>query len=375
MAQTEAVIDLAAIRSNTAHLRANTSAEVMAVVKANGYGHGAVQAATAALAGGASWLGVCTIDEALQLRRAGITAPILAWLYSPGQPWEQALAARIDLSVSSVELLTQVLVAARQTGNAARVHLKADTGLSRGGASVRQWPDLVTAAAKAQAEGAIEVIGIWSHFACSDELGHPSIAAQLQVFDQALALAGQQDVQPQLRHIACSGATLTLPAAHYDLIRPGIALYGYSPIPHTYRSYGLRPAMTLQAEVMLVKDAPVGAGVSYGHHYTTARATTLAVIPLGYADGVPRHASNCGPVQLGGRRMSIAGTVCMDQFVVDLGESATTVAAGDRAVLFGPGDDGEPSADDWAELVGTISYELLVRVGARVQRVYRGGGV
>ncbi len=133
--------------------------------------------------------------------------------------------------------------------------------------------------------------------------------------------------------------------------------------------------MTLQAEVMLVKDAPVGAGVSYGHHYTTARATTLAVIPLGYADGVPRHASNCGPVQLGGRRMSIAGTVCMDQFVVDLGESATTVAAGDRAVLFGPGDDGEPSADDWAELVGTISYELLVRVGARVQRVYRGGGV
>jgi len=279
--------------------------------------------------------------------------------------------------VSTAELLAEVVAAARVTGITARLHLKADTGLSRSGASATQWPDLVTAAVKATAEGAAEVVGIWSHFACADEVGHPSIAAQLRVFDQASALATGQGVRPVLRHIANSAASLTLPQAHYDLIRPGISLYGYSPMPHTHAQYGLRPAMTLRAQVMQVKDAPAGVGVSYGHSYTTTSGTTLALVPLGYADGVPRAASNVGPLQLGGVRRRIAGRVSMDQFVVDLGQqpgnaaaASSAVRAGDYAVLFGPGDDGEPTADDWAELLGTISYEMLVRVGPRVRRVY-----
>ncbi len=371
MSVSEAVVDLAAISSNTARFADSTQAQVMAVVKADGYGHGAVPSARAAFAGGADWLGVCTIEEASQLRRAGITAPILAWLNGPGEAWGTALHAEVDLSVSGAALLEEVVAAARETGVSARLHLKVDTGLSRSGASATGWPDLVTAAAKAAAEGAADIVGIWSHFACADEPGHPSIIAQLHAFDSALALAAGQGVRPRLRHIANSAASLTLPQAHYDLIRPGISLYGYSPIPHTHARYGLRPAMTLRAQVMLIKDALVGAGVSYGHHYTTTADTTLALVPLGYADGVPRHASNRGPVQLGGRRMRIAGNVCMDQFVVDLGQlSGHDVGIGDYAVLFGPGDDGEPTPDDWAELLGTISYEMLVRVGARVKRVY-----
>ncbi len=382
MSVSEAVIDLAAISSNTARFVDTTNAGVMAVVKADGYGHGAVPTAQATLAGGATWLGVCTIAEALQLRRGGITAPILSWLHSPGEPWESALCADVDLSVSTAELLAEVVAAARATGITARLHLKADTGLSRGGASVTQWPDLVVAAAKAAAEATAEIVGIWSHFACADSPGHSSIAAQLRAFDEALALAADQGVRPALRHIANSAAALTLPHAHYDLIRPGISLYGYSPMPHTHARYGLRPAMTLRAQVMLVKDVPAGTGVSYGHEYLTPAGTTLALVPLGYADGVPRAAGNCGPLQLGGVRRRIAGRVSMDQFVVDLGRrpgymtagtGSDAVRVGDYAVLFGPGDDGEPTADDWAELLGTISYEMLSRVGARVRRVYLPG--
>jgi alanine racemase len=368
--QAEARIDLDAIRANTARLAAGTSAELMAVVKADGYGHGMVPAARAALSAGATWLGACTIPEALALRTAGITAPVLAWLIAPGQPLGPAVEADIDLSASTVTALDDLAAAARAAGRPARVHLKIDTGLGRNGSTASDWPDLLAAAAEHAADGTVEIVGVWSHFAYADEPGHPTIARQIGVFRAALDVAEAAGVRPQLRHLANSAATLTLPDAHFDLVRPGIALYGLSPMAGTTRQYGLRPAMTLRGSVVVAKRVPAGQGVSYGHQYTTATETTLAVVPLGYGDGIPRAATNVGPLQLAGRRRRIAGRVCMDQVVVDVGDDP--VQAGDDAVLFGPGDDGEPTADDWAEVLDTINYEIVTRVGARVPRTYEG---
>ena len=369
MWQAEVRIDLDAIRDNVALLRAGTTAEVMAVVKADGYGHGMIPCARAALAGGATWLGVATLDEGLALRRAGIEAPILSWLHSPGQPLHEGVAAGIDLSAGSLELLSELIAAARSAGQIARVHLKLDTGLARGGATPAEWPALLEAAAKAQAEGDIDVVGVWSHFVYADAPGHETIDHQLAVFADGLAVAERFGISPRYRHIANSAATLTRPDAHYDLVRPGIAVYGLSPVAG--QTFGLRPAMTAHARVALTKRVPAGQGVSYGHTYFTEKETTLALVPLGYADGVPRHASNAGPVQLGGKRRTIAGRVCMDQIVVDVDDDP--VASGDIATLFGSGDDGGPTADDWATVVGTINYEIVTRFGStRVPRVYDG---
>jgi alanine racemase len=366
--QSEAIVDLDAVRANTARLAAGTSAQVMAVVKADGYGHGMVPSARAALAGGATWLGACTVPEALALRAAGITAPVFAWLIAPGQPLAGAVGADIDLSASTVPGLGEVVAAARETGRTARVHLKVDTGLGRNGATVADWPDLLAAAAKHAAEGTVDVVGVWSHLARADEVGHPANVRQVAVFTEALETAEAAGVRPVVRHLANSPATLTMPSAHFDLVRPGIALYGLSPVAGD--TFGLRPAMTLRASLVNVKRVPAGQGVSYGHTYTTERETTLALVPLGYADGIPRTASGRGPLLVGGRRRVIAGRVCMDQVVVDVGDDA--VRAGDDAVLFGPGDDGEPTADDWAEVLDTINYEIVTRIGARVPRTYRG---
>ncbi|HEY2947574.1 MAG TPA: alanine racemase [Micromonosporaceae bacterium] len=369
MWQAEVRVDLDAIRENVARLRAGTSAEVMAVVKADGYGHGMVPAARAALDAGATWLGAGTLDEALELRRAGVAAPMLAWLLAPGLPLHLGVSADVDLSVASVRQLDELVTAAGVAGRAARVHLKIDTGLSRGGATVADWPALVEAAAKAEADGAIEVVALWSHFACADEPGHPSIDRQLAAYGEALELAARFGITPRYRHMANSAALLTRPDAHFDLVRPGIAVYGLSPIAG--QTFGLRPAMTARARVIAAKRVPPDEGVSYGHTYTTRRETTLAVVPLGYGDGVPRAASNVGPIALGGRVRTIAGRVCMDQVVLDCGDDP--VAAGDVATLFGPGTHGEPTADDWAAATGTINYEIVTRFGsARVPRVYDG---
>jgi alanine racemase len=366
--QAEAVVDLGAVRANTRQLRAGTTAEVMAVVKADGYGHGMVPTAKAALEAGATWLGACTVPEALALRAAGITAPVFAWLIAPGQGLVDPVAAGIDLSASAVTGLDEIAAAAREAGTPARVHLKADTGLGRNGASPSDWPDLVAAAAKYAAEGCVEPVGVWSHFACADEPGNPANSRQLEAFREALEVAETAGVRPAIRHIANSAATLTIPDAHFDLVRPGIATYGLSPIAG--QTFGLRPAMTLRASLVLAKRVPAGQGVSYGHTYRTAKETTLALVPLGYADGIPRAASDRGPVLVGGHRHTIAGRVCMDQVVVDVGDDP--VAAGDDAVLFGPGDSGEPTADDWAAVLDTINYEVVTRIGARVPRSYRG---
>ena len=274
-----------------------------------------------------------------------------------------------NLAAGSHELLGELVTAAKLAGRRARVHVKLDTGLGRAGCPRAEWAGLLEAAARAQADGAIEVAGVWSHFARSDDVGHESIDAQLDAFRDGLALAERLGLRPRWRHIANSAAILTRPDAHFDLVRAGIAMYGLSPVPGT--AFGLRPAMTVRARVVIAKRAPAGQGVSYGHTYTTSGPTTLAVVPLGYADGVPRAASNVAPVRLAGRNRTIAGRVCMDQFVVDCGDDE--VHAGDVAVLFGPGDAGEPTADDWAAATGTINYEIVTRMStARVPRTYAG---
>ena len=372
--RTQARVELGAIRDNVAALRERTAggAGVMAVVKADGYGHGLVPSARAAVEGGATWLGVAFLEEALALRAAGLRTPILAWLTAPGEDRAGAVAADVDLGVYDLAQLHETVQAARVTGRTARVQLKVDTGLSRGGATVADWPDLCTAAAKAEASGELRVTGLWSHFAFADGgADHPVNAAQVTVFEQALEVADRAGLHPEVRHLANSAATLTAPATHYDLVRPGIAVYGLSPVPQLGGSahYGLRPAMTLASTVALTKRVPAGSGVSYLHRHVTERETTLALVPLGYADGVPRAATSLGQVQLAGARRTIAGTVCMDQFVLDVGDDE--VRAGDEVLLFGPGDGGEPTAQDWADLLGTISYEVVTRIGARVPRVHR----
>ncbi len=368
MLRSEARVDLNAIRDNVATLRAGTSAELMAVVKADGYGHGLVPSARAALAGGAAWLGVAFLEEALALRHAGIDAPLLSWLAVPGERLVEGVLRDVDLSVNATWGLADVVEAARQAGRPARLHLKVDTGLSRAGATAGDWPDLVAAAAKAAAADDVEIIGIWSHFTYADAPDHPTNARQLAAYRQALEVAARLGVTPPIRHLANSAATLTFPDAHFDLVRPGIAVYGLSPVPRR-SSYGLVPAMTLRSHVALTKRVPAGTGVSYGHAYSTRRETGLALVPLGYADGVPRNATNIGPLLLAGRCRTISGRVCMDQFVVDVGDDP--VAAGDEVLLFGPGTAGEPTAQDWADALDTISYEIVTRVGVRVPRTYR----
>ena len=351
------MVDLDAVRESVALLRrAAGGAEVLAAVKADGYGHGARQVARAALEAGATWLGVVLVEEAVALRQAGIRAPILVMMEPPPGAGVVAAEHDVDLGVGSPASLEDAVAAG------ARVHLKVDTGLSRGGSV--DWPDFVAAARKLDAD----VVGVWSHLACAEVRGAPSNAAQLARFAEALEVAESAGLRPSLRHLANSAATLTIPDARYDLVRPGIAVYGLSPVAG--ETFGLRPAMTLRARVAMTKRVPGGTGVSYGHRYTTSAETTLALVPVGYGDGVPRAATNTAEVWLGGARRRISGTVCMDQFVVDVGDAE--VEAGDVVVLFGEGAHGEPTAQDWADALGTISYEVVTRIGARVPRTYVG---
>jgi alanine racemase len=366
-----ALVDLGAISSNVAALREHVrGSQVMAVVKADGYGHGIVPSAEAALTGGADWLGVVHVSEALRLRQAGITARVLCLMAIGAEPHSEAITANVDLAAGTVGLVGQIAEASRRAGRVARVHLKADTGLSRGGATASEWPAVVDAALAAQAAGHVQVVGLWSHFASADEPGNPSVAAQLARFAEAVEQAEKAGVTPEVRHIANTAAALTVPEARLDLVRLGGAIYGLSTLPGGAPGW-LRPAMTLGARLTQVKRVPGGTGVSYGHRYVTPAETTLGLVPLGYADGVPRSASGQGLVFAYGRRWALAGTVCMDQFVIDFGDAR--VAAGDEVVLFGPGDGGEATAQEWGEELGTISYEIVTGIGARVPRTYVGG--
>ncbi|MCG5217181.1 alanine racemase [Streptosporangium sp. KLBMP 9127] len=368
---TEARVDLAAIRHNVGLLREHAGgAEMMAAVKADAYGHGLVPCAREVIAAGVDRLGTAFVAEALELRQAGVTAPILSWIITPGERLDDALIADVELSTGTAWLLDDIVAAARRTGRTAMIHLKADTGITRGGATAAEWGGLVDRAMAAAAEGAVRIVGLWSHLACADMPGHPSIEVQIARFDEALAVAEKAGAGGShvIRHLANSAATMTLPQTRYDMVRPGIAVYGLSPIPEL-GDFGLRPAMTLVARIAVAKRVPVGTGVSYGHHYVTDRETTLGLVPLGYADGIPRQASGRVEVLAAGRRRGIAGRICMDQFMIDVGDD--TLAEGDEVLLFGSGAYGEPTTQEWADSLGTITHEIVTRIGARVPRVYR----
>ncbi|GAA4868641.1 alanine racemase [Pseudonocardia benzenivorans] len=374
----ELVVDLAAVRHNVGLLSrgaAASGAATMAVVKSDGYGHGAADVARAALQAGASWLGVCTLDEALALRADGIEAPVLSWLHLPHEDFAPAVAAGVDLSVSSHGHLDAVLAGARAVDRPARLHLKIDTGLSRNGCPEDDWPDLVDAAAKAAAAGRCEVVAVWSHLAVADVARHPVTEAQAARFDAAWRVARDRGLTP-IRHLANSAATMTRPDLHYDLVRPGIAVYGLDPLGRPVAESPLRPAMTVRGRVVLVKQVRAGEGVSYGHEFTTPRDTVLALVPIGYGDGVPRRMNFGGRMRvwLAGRSRPVVGRVCMDQVVVDCGpDGGAEVREGDVAVLFGPGDDGAPTAQEWADELGTIHYEVVTGVqGRRMTRTVVG---
>ena len=369
-----ATVDLDAIRGNVEVLREHAgSAEVMAVVKADGYGHGLVPSARAAVAGGATWLGVAHLSEAMALRANGVQAPVLSWLHVPGADFASAIAADVDVSVSALWSLAEVADAARTLGRTARIHLKVDTGLGRNGAFGDDWPVLLRAARRLEAEEVVRIVGVWSHLVYADEPSHATVRSQQQQFGQAVRDAERAGCDLEVRHLANSAATLTNPGAAFDLVRPGLAVYGLSPVPllGDPSSFGLTPAMTLSADLAATKRIPAGQGLSYGHQYVTSQDTTVGLVPLGYADGIPRNATNVGPVSLGGVRHTVSGRVCMDQFIVDLGPQSQA-RAGDLVTLFGPGGSGEPTAQDWAEATATISYEIVTRIGARVPRIHIG---
>lgn len=360
----EATIDTAAITENTRALRTLTGTDVLAVVKADAYGHGAVRTARAALAGGAAMLGVTDLTEAYALRDAGITAGILSWLHAPGTSFERAVAEEVTLGVSTLDQLRAVIAAGR-LGRPAEVHLKLETGLSRNGLAPEDWSTAFALAADAAQQGVLEVDGVFSHLSNTSDADD---RAALAVFLDAVALAHAAGVHPRRRHIAATCAALALPDARLDLVRIGIGLHGLSPDPDRFPAteLGLRPAMTLRGVVANVRRVPAETGLSYGYTYRTPRETSLALIPLGYADGVPRQASNRAPVMIGGREYPIAGRVAMDQFIVDVGDDP--VAVGDEAVLFGDPEHGHPAVERWADAADTINYEIVTRIGARVPR-------
>lgn len=356
----EARIDLGAIAHNIRAVRREIgAAQLMTVVKSRAYGHGAVPVARAAVAAGADWLGVVDITEAFELRQAGITAPILAWLHHPEQDFDPAIAAGIDLGVNYLGQLDRV---ARSAG-VARVHLKVDTGLGRNGATLADWPAFFAAAAEHERAGRLAVRGLWSHLA---NAGMHNDLAQVAVFERAIAAAREAGLDPELTHLAGTAGALRVPSARFDLVRVGLGSYGLSPFDDaTSADLGLRPALELGAVVVSVKRVPAGSGVSYGYDYRTAKETTLALVPLGYGDGIPRHASGRGPVSINGRTYRVVGRIAMDQFVVDVGDDA--VAIGDRAILFGDPATGVPSADEWARAADTINYEIVTRLGGRIE--------
>lgn len=366
---TWAEIDLDAIAANVATLRSRSrGAGLMAVVKADGYGHGMIPAAQAALAGGADWLAVALVEEGEALRAAGITTPVLVMT----EPPSTAIAAMIDAdltpTVYSGAFADALADYARDIGRPVPVHCKLDTGMRRVGVPDGEWEDALT---RLRDEPALHLSGLWSHFAVADEPDHPFIAEQRERFARGVALAGDLGVTPDVVHLANSAATLHLPDAHYDLVRPGLSVYGLEPAPGLAAGVGLRPAMRWCSRLGLVKRLAAGEAVSYGLRWHASGDTTVATVPAGYADGVTRALSNTGEVVSGGRRVPIVGTVCMDQFMVDLGDA--DAEAGDEVVLLGDQGQAAVTADDWAAWLATINYEVVCGVGRRVPRVYVGG--
>ena len=359
----EAVIDLSAIRANVALLKGKAGVDLLAVVKADSYCHGLIPVAKAALEGGATWLGVALLEEAITLRAAGITAPILAWLVPPGSDFKSAVDNDIDIAVSSIKALEEVGAVAGS--KRPRIHLEVDTGMSRGG-FLSEWNEIDAHHVKG-----VEIIGIFSHFARADEPGEPQNLEQLIRFKKMVATLESFGFTNIIRHLSNSAATLVDSASAFDMVRTGIAMYGLSPDVKTLgtsEKLSLKPAMTLRAKLHLVKDVPAGSPVGYGATEITKADTKIGLVAMGYADGIPRIAKNVG-VTFNGKRAPIIGRVSMDQFVVDLG-AGSTAKSGDWVSVFGPGTGEEYTADDWGSASGSINYEIVTRIGPRVPRIY-----
>jgi alanine racemase len=375
----EVLIDLGAIRENIKYLMAKSGKPALAVVKADGYGHGLLPVAKSALSAGASWLGVALLEEAKALRQGGINAPIIAWLTPVTDDFASAISEDIDIAIPSLAHLEAITSAARSLGKCARIHLEVDTGMSRGGA-LNEWSELVSSAKAYQDSGLIKVIGIWSHFARADEAGHEFNNKQLENFKSAVAEAKSVGITPEVIHLSNSAAAINDADSHFDLLRLGIAIYGLSPdFSHMGSSekLNLKPAMSIRARIHLVKDIPAGSQVGYGGSAITKVDTKLGVIAMGYSDGIPRNANSEAGVLVGNKRAPIIGRVSMDQFVVDLGRDSSA-KAGDWAYIIGsnPSDSytsaSSYTADSWASASATINYEIVTRIAARVKRIYQG---
>ena len=357
-------VNLNAISNNIKLVKSKTQAQILAVVKADAYGHGLIPVAKCAVDAGATWLGVALLEEAISLREAGIKVPIISWLTPPSSDFKQAIELDIDLAIPSLKHLEVIVAAGKALGKKPRVHLEVDTGMTRGGL-LGEWPEFLIAAKGAD----IEVVGFWSHFARADEPDEIANQSQMLEFESKLAQLIATGITPKYIHLANSAATLTNPNSHKNIVRLGIAMYGLSPDVNTLGSsqnLELEPAMTLKAEIHLVKRVPAGSPVGYGGTQTTLRDTKLAIITIGYSDGIPRNASSAAGVFVAGRKAAIIGRVSMDQFVVDLGADSNAVA-GEIVEVFGANG---YSIDDWAAASGTINYEIVTRIAARVPRIY-----
>ncbi|MFZ4123598.1 MAG: alanine racemase [Candidatus Planktophila sp.] len=362
----EFLVDLSALTSNISRIKKDCTVDVLAVVKADAYGHGLIRVAQAALRAGASWLGVALLEEAITLRENGVEAPILAWLVSPGSDFDSAISHNIDLGVSSLKGLREISESAKRVGKKARIHIEIDTGMTRGG-FLDEWKEMLS-----QDFANFDVVGIFSHFARADEPGEKQNEEQLHNFKQMVQELQSIGIDPAIKHLANSAATIKDKDSYFTMVRVGIAMYGLSPdISHlgTSKDLGLRPIGQLRAKLHLVKSVPAHSPVGYGASAMTQSDTKLGVIAMGYADGIPRIAQGSG-VFVKGKKAPIIGRVSMDQFVVDLG-SDSTAQTGDWVIVFGDGSHGEYTADDWGRASSSINYEIVTRIGPRVPRIYQ----
>ena len=371
MSRASAEINLSAITQNFKLIKSRTTADVLAVVKADAYGHGLIPVSKALEEAGADWFGTALLEEAINLRKAGILKPIISWLTPLGEDFKSAIDLDIDLGIPSIDLLDEVIKTASLTGKTARIHLEIDTGMSRGGV-LSEWDQLIKSVLVGVNLKQLKVIGIWSHFARADEPDELMNQEQLSLFEEKVNQAKAAGIDAQLIHIANSAALFTNRSAHKNIIRSGIALFGLSPDVKTIgdsSSLGLKPAMKLKAKLNLVKEVKAGSSVGYGGTAVLKSDTKLGVVALGYADGIPRSTNNLAGVFVDKKRAPIIGRVSMDQFVVDLGITSTA-KTGDEVIVFGDGSNGEYTVDEWAKAANTINYEIITRIGPRVPRIY-----
>ena len=371
MSRASVEINLSAITQNFKSIKSRTTADVLAVVKADAYGHGLIPVSKALEEAGADWFGTALLEEAINLRKAGILKPIISWLTPLGEDFKSAIDLDIDLGIPSIDLLDEVIKTASLTGKTARIHLEIDTGMSRGGV-LSEWDQLIKSVLAGVNLKQLKVIGIWSHFARADEPDELMNQEQLSLFEEKVNQAKAAGIDAQFIHIANSAALFTNKSAHKNIIRSGIALFGLSPDVKTIgdsSSLGLKPAMKLKAKLNLVKEVKAGSSVGYGGTAVLKSDTKLGVVALGYADGIPRNTNNLAGVFVDKKRAPIIGRVSMDQFVVDLGITSTA-KTGDEVIVFGDGSSGEYTVDEWAKAANTINYEIITRIGPRVPRIY-----